>query len=142
MRVRSKSRWVPALKAVAVLAILCWSLAPIVFMVMSSVKPGQDIFAVPPHWAFTPTLKHYVSLWARWQGFFHGLVNSLIITVGATVLVIVASTMAGFAYSRNRTHFFSNAALLSLSWCACCRPSWSRYHCSAWSMHCTSTTRT
>ena len=110
MRARSRSRWTPALKALAVLAILFWSLAPIVFMVMSSVKPGQDIFAVPPHWSFTPTLQHYVALWSKWQAFFRGLLNSLIITAGATALVIAASTMAGFAYSRNRTPFLQRSA--------------------------------
>jgi len=91
-----------ALKAALVGLILVWSLAPILFMVMSSIKPGQDIFAVPPHWRFTPTLQHYLALWNQWGAFFDGLRNSLIITAGATALVILASTMAGFAYSRNR----------------------------------------
>ena len=99
---RAKSPVVNALKALVVALVLCWSLAPIVFMVMSSVKPGQDIFAVPPHWSFVPTGQHYVALWTKWQPFFRGLVNSLIITIGATMLVIIASTMAGFAYSRTR----------------------------------------
>lgn len=97
-------------KVIAVAVILFWSLAPIVFMVMSSIKPGQDIFAVPPHWRFTPTFVHYATLWAKWQGFFTGLWNSLIITAGATLLVIVASTMAGFAYSRTRTPFLQKSA--------------------------------
>lgn len=108
MRVRSAT--IGALKSLTVVVILCWSLAPILFMVMSSFKPGQDIFAVPPHWNFVPTVQHYLVLWARWQNFFHGLVNSLIITAGATVLVILASTMAGFAYSRNRTPFLQRSA--------------------------------
>ena len=74
------------------LGILCWSLAPIVFMVMASFKPGQDIFAVPARWQFTPTLQHYASLWTQWPGFFDGLLNSLIVTAGATVLVILMRT--------------------------------------------------
>ncbi len=108
MRVRSVGTG--SLKALAVAAILGWSLGPIAFMVMSSFKPGQDIFAVPPHWSFEPTLQHYAVLWTRWQTFFQGLVNSLVITAGATVLVILASTMAGFAYSRNRTPFMQRSA--------------------------------
>ena len=43
-------------KAVAVGAILIWSLFPIAFIIMSAFKPGQDIFAVPPKFVFTPTL--------------------------------------------------------------------------------------
>ena len=110
MAARSRSRRNTAFKAVLMLVILCWSLAPIAFMVMASFKPGQDIFAVPVRWQFTPTLQHYVSLWIDWRGFFDGLLNSLIVTGGATALVIVASTMAGFAYSRNRAPALQNSA--------------------------------
>lgn len=35
-------------KALAVAAILFWSLFPILFIALSSLKPGQDIFALPP----------------------------------------------------------------------------------------------
>jgi multiple sugar transport system permease protein len=107
---RSPSVAVVALKTLSVALIVLWSLVPIVFMVMSSFKPGQDIFAVPPHWTFEPTLQHYGVLWARWQGFFRGLVNSFVITMGATLLVLLASTMAGFAYSRTRTPLLQNSA--------------------------------
>ena len=54
---------VSAGKTVAVVAILMWSLFPIAFIVISSFKPGQDIFAVPPKYLFAPTVKHYVELW-------------------------------------------------------------------------------
>ena len=73
-------------KGVAVAMILIWSLVPIAFIVISSLKPGRDIFAVPPRIVFEPTFQHYVNLWTNWSGFFHGLLNSLIITAGATVL--------------------------------------------------------
>lgn len=110
MRARSVRPATYALKCLAVLVLLLWSLAPIVFMVSASFKPGQEIFAVPPHWTFRPTLQHYGQLWQQWQAFFQGLRNSLIITAGATLLVIVASTMAGFAYSRTRTPFLQRSA--------------------------------
>lgn len=90
-------------KTVAVVAILAWSLLPIVFIVTSSFKPGQDIFAVPPHWVFAPTVQHYVSLWTNWRGFFSGLLNSTVITTAATSLAVIASTCAGYAYSRHST---------------------------------------
>lgn len=101
----------PALKLLALATILIWSLAPIVFMVLSSFKPGQEIFAVPPRLSFEPTIVHYLELWTRWAGFFKGLVNSFIITVGATLLVVLASTMAGYAYSRTRTPMLEKSAL-------------------------------
>lgn len=92
-------------KAVAVAALLVWSLLPIAFIVMSSLKPGRDIFAVPTVYVFTPTFQHYVSLWTRWGQFFDGLLNSTVITAGATALAVVASTCAGYVYSRNSGRF-------------------------------------
>ncbi|MCW1934889.1 hypothetical protein [Pararhodobacter zhoushanensis] len=53
-------------KAVAVCMLLLWSLVPIAFVVISSFKPGREIFAVPPRHLFTPTLEHYAALWSRW----------------------------------------------------------------------------
>lgn len=97
-------------KGLAVAAILVWSLVPIVFIVVSSLKSTQDIFAVPPKLAFTPTTEHYQNLWTRWGDFFHGLLNSFIITVGTTVLVVIASAMAGYAYSRFQGRFLSGTA--------------------------------
>lgn len=89
-------------KGLAVALLLVWSLVPIAFIVISSMKPGRDIFAVPPRWTFTPTWDHYTALWTRWGAFFDGLANSLIVTAGATVLAVVGSTAAGYAYSRSR----------------------------------------
>lgn len=100
-------------KTAAVAAILIWSLFPIVFIVMSSFKPGQDIFAVPPKYIFAPTVKHYVQLWNGWGAFFSGLLNSTIITAGATALAIVASTCAGYIYSRH-TGRLLNASIVGL----------------------------
>ncbi len=98
-------------KAVAVAALLLWSLLPIAFIVMSSFKPGREIFAVPPHYIFTPTLDHFTTLWTRWGVFFDGLVNSTIITAGATALAVIASTAAGYAYSRNSSRFLDSSVL-------------------------------
>jgi multiple sugar transport system permease protein len=100
-------------KAAAICAILIWSLFPIAFIIMSAFKPGQDIFAVPPKFIFTPTLQHYGQLWSEWGTFFDGLFNSTIITIGATILAITTSTSAGYVYSRYSSRFL-NASVLFL----------------------------
>lgn len=110
---RSHRLIVGAGKAVAVAALLTWSLVPIAFIVMSSVKPGREIFAVPTVYVFEPTLAHYAALWQRWGQFFDGLVNSTIITAGATAIAIVTSTCAGYIYSRNSGRFL-NASVMFL----------------------------
>jgi multiple sugar transport system permease protein len=99
---RNKRLLICAVKAAALAAILIWSLGPILFMLISSLKPSIDIFATPPHFFFTPTLEHYVSLLTKWGDFFLGLGHSVIVTAGTTILTILASTLAGYAYSRFR----------------------------------------
>ena len=99
---RPKRVVVGAGKAVAVALVLLWSLVPIAFIVVSSFKPSADIFAVPPRITFSPTMQHFADLWTQWRGFFTGLLNSAIVTAGATLVAVVASTMAGYAYSRFR----------------------------------------
>lgn len=98
-------------KTIAIALILTWSLVPIVFIVVSAFKPSADIFAVPPRFAFAPTLQHFADLWSKWRGFFTGLLNSAIVTAGATLLAVVASTMAGYAYSRFREPAMARSAL-------------------------------
>jgi multiple sugar transport system permease protein len=97
---RAKQWLVRLLKAAAVLLIAVWSMFPISFIVLSSFKPGRDIFAVPPKFLFEPTFIHYFNLWTRWGTFFDGLRNSVIVTVGAALLAVTVSSMAGFVYSR------------------------------------------
>ncbi|MGI6852243.1 carbohydrate ABC transporter permease [Mesorhizobium sp. 1B3] len=108
---RKRSFITKAGKTVAVAAILLWSLFPIAFIVMSSLKPGQDIFAVPPRYVFTPTFQHYVSLWERWGMFFDGLLNSTFITAGATALAVIACTCAGYVYSRNNSRLLNGSVI-------------------------------
>lgn len=110
---RTKTLLPAAGKTIAVAAILIWSLLPIVFIVMSSLKPGTEIFAVPPTYVYTPTFEHYVALWTRWDVFFGGLFNSTIITAGATALAVVTSTCAGYVYSRNSSRML-NASVMAL----------------------------
>src|SRR4030095_14942651 len=112
---RRKPALTRVLKALAVVAILVWSLVPIAFIVVSAFKPSADIFAVPPRFTFVPTLKHFADLWAQWRGFFTGLLNSAIITAGATLLAVVASTMAGYAYSRFRSPNMAGTALFLIA---------------------------
>jgi multiple sugar transport system permease protein len=97
-------------KTAAVAAILLWSLFPIGFMVLSSLKPAREIFAVPPSFAFAPTMEHYLALASRWPDFFRGLGNSLIVATGATLLTVLVSTMAGYAYSRFRSPAMTRSA--------------------------------
>ncbi len=93
----------PVLRSVVVALVVIWSAVPILFAVLSSFKPNQEIFAYPPVLLFVPTLAHYADLFAKWPDFLRTLGNSLAVTTGATALSIVASLGAGYVHSRART---------------------------------------
>ncbi|MBU8546891.1 carbohydrate ABC transporter permease [Roseomonas sp. ROY-5-3] len=69
-------------------------------VISASFKPPREIFAIPPTLIFTPTLDNYRELWRAWPAFFDNMLNSLIITIGATAITIAFATCAGYVYSR------------------------------------------
>jgi multiple sugar transport system permease protein len=99
-----------ALRLVALALAVLWSGFPILLIVTASLKPSREIFRFPPDLIFVPTFENYVELFARWPAFVDALVNSLIVTVGATALTIAFSTMAGYGFSRLRSHFLTGSA--------------------------------
>ena len=94
--------WVKIIRMLFVVLIFMWSALPIFLVVLSSFKLTKDIFASPPKFLFVPTLQNYVLLNQHWPQFFENMFNSLIITLGATLLTIIVTTMAGYVYSRFR----------------------------------------
>ncbi len=87
-------------RMVAIIVAILWSAFPIYLVVSSSFKQISDIFAVPTKMIFAPTIENYVRLWHDWPAFFDSMLNSVIITVGATVVTIISSAMAGWVLSR------------------------------------------
>jgi multiple sugar transport system permease protein len=83
--------------------VVLWSAVPILFVVASSFKTNQQIFAYPPVLLFSPTLVHYRDLFARWPDFPRVMGNSVAVTAGATLLCVAASLLAGYVYARVRT---------------------------------------
>lgn len=105
---------IKVLRGLALAAIAVWSAFPIALVVLSSLKPARDIFVFPPVWAFAPTLQNYESLWLRWPDFFRTLGNSLVVTLGATALAVIASAMAGYVYSRRRNPYLAGSAFFMI----------------------------
>lgn len=85
----------------AMLAILAFTLLPIVVMFMISLKPGAEILAKPTKWLFTPTFENYrqVFLLGPYASY---LWNSVIVGVASTALSIALGTMAAYAVARYR----------------------------------------
>jgi multiple sugar transport system permease protein len=98
------------LRLSAAAAAIAWSIFPIAMVVLSSFKPQRDIFAIPPQLVFAPTLDNYRRLVTEWPAFFPNMLNSLIVTIGATLLTVACSTLAGYVYARYRGRILALSA--------------------------------
>lgn len=80
--------------------ISCVFLLPIIWIVLSSFKGGNEIFAWPP--SFFPekfTLDNYIGAFRR-ADFILYFKNSGIVTVCSTIFAVVINTMAGYAFAK------------------------------------------
>ncbi|MGH3450912.1 MAG: carbohydrate ABC transporter permease [Haloechinothrix sp.] len=94
---------------------LLFAMIPLVFMVSTSLKPDGIAKSLPPTWLFQPTMQHYRDVIAGGAGTSLGydrlLFNSVVVTVGATLLTIALALPAAYALSMR--HFRTRKALSS-----------------------------
>lgn len=102
---------VSAFKAICVALVLTWSVFPIYLIVSSSLKSNRDIFSSHPKlFGFDVTFDNYVRLFVEWPQYFVSLGNSALITMGATVIVVIVAAMAGYTYSRYSSRLLVTSA--------------------------------
>ena len=85
-----------------------FSLGPLLWLFLSSLKTRLDLFSMPPKFFFTPTLHGYKSLFIiTYKDGSTGLseiigtmINSVVIAGGGTIIAVCLGTMAGYAASR------------------------------------------
>jgi multiple sugar transport system permease protein len=76
---------------------------PLYWLLITSIKPNQAAFKVPPElFPSEPTLESYVSQLQDRAGFLTYFLNSVIASTFATLLSIAVSVFAGYAFSRFR----------------------------------------
>lgn len=112
---KTKKKSVKALRTFLLIVVLIWSGLPILLVLMSSVKDPKTIFESPPRFIFRPTLYNFSRLVETRPDFFLALINSLIVTFGATLIVVFSATIAGYAFSRYRSRFFTLSAFSMLA---------------------------
>jgi multiple sugar transport system permease protein len=76
-----------------------WTLFPIAWLLLTSIKTRTEAFRLPPVWLFTPTLANYREVLAASE-VAHSFVNSLVVSAASTALVLVLAIAGGYAYSR------------------------------------------
>jgi len=79
-------------------------LIPIVWMLSTSIKPTQEVFAMPPIWLRLPPLwsNYSEALFGYKPGFDVFIRNTLIIEALALTGIVLTSAMAGYSFARLR----------------------------------------
>ena len=111
---RARGWLIGGLRMVALAAVLVWSAFPIALIVLSSLRLPRDIFSTGSRFVFTVTTQNYVNLWKRWPDFFHNLLNSVWVSLGATALTLVISFLAGYVYSRRAGKLLTASAFFMI----------------------------
>ena len=90
---RTSPPWLIGLLAWLVAGILFF---PIFWMFVTSFKTEVAAVATPPQLFFTPTLENYIDVQER-AAYFNYALNSIIVSVGATVLALLLAVPAAYA---------------------------------------------
>lgn len=75
-------------------------LFPVYYMIVMSFKSQSEVFQNPGLWIQHPTLGNYAAV-AK-NGVLHGLLNSLIVACGSTIVSLAVSVLAGYSLARLR----------------------------------------
>ena len=82
---------------------LTFTLLPFYWAVVTSIKPADQYLATPPVWfPNEPTMVHYTTALFAYRGL-QGLINSLIVSIAATILSAVLGTLMAYSLARFRT---------------------------------------
>lgn len=101
------------------ISVLGWGIAlliffPIFWMLLTSFKTEEMAISTPPLWWFKPTLQGYFDIMAR-VNYLNHMGNSVLISVGATVLAIMASIPAAYSMAMHPTERTPNILLWMMS---------------------------
>lgn len=84
----------------AIITVTCIAmLSPFIWTFMSVTKPTNVAFADPPVFLYTPTAQSFVDLWET-TDFYRYLINTVAVSVMATIVALVIGLPAAYALSR------------------------------------------
>lgn len=84
-----------------VVAAVILSLAPILYLLITSFKPPELTFAIPPVWNFTPTLQNYTDVIVGGD-FGRYFANSLVVALATTFIALILGAFAAYGFARFR----------------------------------------
>ena len=80
-------------------AMVLFSLFPVYWVLVTSLKSKRDGLASPPLWIFHPTVANYLKLWTH-ETFRHTFLNSVIVTAAGVTLSLAIAIPAAYAIAR------------------------------------------
>ena len=83
---------------------IAFTLLPVTWLFMLSIKSKGETFTKPPKWIFDPTIKNYTKLWDN-DLFKDTFYNSIFITLISIVLSITIALFAAYALKRYQIKF-------------------------------------
>ncbi|MGO1537945.1 MAG: carbohydrate ABC transporter permease [Leucobacter sp.] len=92
----SKSIVVRGVVVVLAAIILIWSALPVLWLLITSFKPGSAIQTASPTVIFEPTFRNYVNLFTSGNNVGENLGNSLMVTGISTAIAVVLGSLAGY----------------------------------------------
>lgn len=90
---------------------LIGSLFPLYWVIASSIKPDSVVFAIPPHWAPTPTLGNYREILGMTNSSRGGtdfplyVTNSILIAIGTAIPSLALGTLAAYGITHCRVRW-------------------------------------
>lgn len=101
-------------RTVASYAVALLMFFPILFMILTSFKTELQAIAVPSLWIFEPTLENYTEVQER-SDYFSFAWNSVVTSVGSTILGLMIATPAAYSMAFNPTKQTKNILMWMLS---------------------------
>ncbi|MFV0414204.1 MAG: carbohydrate ABC transporter permease [Oscillospiraceae bacterium] len=110
-RVKTKARVGDALSYLILLVAAIVTVLPLAWIISTSIKPTNEIFAKPPVWVpANPTLESYLSVLTE-SSIPQAFLNSILVGAGTALIALLLGGSAGYAFARFK---FRGSKFLSL----------------------------
>jgi multiple sugar transport system permease protein len=86
---------------IAVLGVVLFSMGPLLWQIITSVKPDAELTRIPPLLPKHPTLDHYSAV-LRDPSFLRVIANSAVVATGTTILALALGALAAFGLAKLR----------------------------------------
>jgi multiple sugar transport system permease protein len=101
MHPRTRKRIKNTLIYTAIIVAVLLSIFPILYLLITSFKPPELTFSLPPVWIFTPSLQNYQDVFAGGD-FARFFINSIVVALSTTFLSLAVGTFAAYGFARFR----------------------------------------